>query len=229
MIIPHGKYYYIFYKKHHAKDGDHPIGMTTYSPPKPGGAFLLNSNAIDAWQVLGEFAYIKMLITVILDKRNQVLQASGHLKVGHGPISHELRNIKYARKFFRLTKSLKVFVKAFMNVNSMSLVAYPVGQHNDHFNAGGESPENKITFIIKGVAGRGRGGSLFDNGYVFALLDWQHTTRTARKFYVTHAQEMGLGPIQSSGAQRILDDFFENGGRNGRSWKRLFNKYMSNS
>jgi len=114
-----------------------------------------------------------------------------------------------------------------MNVNSMSLVAYPVGQHNDHFNAGGESLENKITFIIKGVAGRGRGGSLFDNGYVFALLDWQHTTRTAHKFYVTH--EMGLGPIQSSGAQRILDDFFENGGRNGRSWKRLFNKYMSKS
>lgn len=203
--------------------------MTTYAPPKPGGAFVLNSNAIDTWSILGEFAYIKMLVTLILDKHNKVLQASGNLKVGHGPISHELRNIKYARKFFRLTKSLKVFVKAFMNVNSMSLVAYPVGQHNDHFNAGGESLENKITFLIKGVNGQGRGGSLFDIGYVFALLDWQHQTRTARKFYVTHAQEMGLLPIASSGAQRILDNFFEQGGRNGRAWKRLYNKYMSNS
>ena len=143
--------------------------MTTYAPPKPGGAFVLNCNAIDTWPILGEFAYIKMLITVILDKHNKVLQASGNLKVGHGPISHELRNIEYARKFFRLTKSLKVFVKAFMNVNSMSLVAYPVGQHNDHFNAGGESLENKITFLIKGVNGGGRGWSLFDKGLCICI------------------------------------------------------------
>jgi hypothetical protein len=108
-----------------------------------------------------------------------------------------------------------------VNVNSMSLVAYPVGQHNDHFNAGGESLEIKISFIIKGVNGQGREGSLFDIGYVFALLDWQHKTRTAYKFYVTHAQEMGLLPIGSNGAQRTLDHFFEEGGRNGRSWKRL--------
>jgi hypothetical protein len=46
--------------------------MTTYAPPKPGGAFVLNSNAIDTWSILGEFAYIKMLVTLILDKHNKV-------------------------------------------------------------------------------------------------------------------------------------------------------------
>lgn len=88
-----------------------------------------------------------------------------------------------------------------MNVNSMSLVAYPVGRHNDYFNAGGESLENKVTFVMKGVTGQGRGRSLFDNGCVFALLDWQHEKRTAHKFYVTHAQEIGLSPTASSGSQ----------------------------
>ena len=59
-----------------------------------------------------------------------------------------------------------------MNVNSMSLVAYPVGLHHDHFNAGGESLENKITFVLKGCNGLTRKRRItFNNEFVFALLD----------------------------------------------------------
>ena len=209
LIIPHGKFYFVLYTKHKAKDGDHPIKITTYAPPKPGGALVLNSNAIDAWPILSDFAYIKMLVTLILQQRNEAFQQKGKPQVGHGSIGYELRYIEYARKFYLHKKSFKAFVKAFMNVNSMSLVAYPVGQHHDHFNAGGESLVNKITFVHNGLKGStGQGGSLFNHGFVFALLDWRYERRTARRWYVTHVEEMGLGLSEPHGAQQILDRCF---------------------
>ena len=217
------------YTKQKAKDGEHPIGITTYAPPKLGGSFVLNGNAINAWPILGDFAYIKMLVTLILQRRNEELIKQGKPQVGHGPIIHELGNIEYAGKFFGHTKSFKAFVKAFMNVNSMSLVAYPVGQHNDHFNAGGESLENNITFVMKGnTRSTGRGGSLFDHGFVFALLDWCYEKRSARRWYVTHAEEMGLGPPVAQGAQWIMNEYFATA-ENGGFYENLWNEYMSNS
>ncbi len=89
LIIPHGKFYFILFTKHKAKDGEHPIGINTYAPPKPGGALVLNSNAIDAWSILGDFAYIKMLVTLILQRRNEAFQETGKPQVGHGPIGYE--------------------------------------------------------------------------------------------------------------------------------------------
>ena len=54
----------------------------------------------------------------------------------------------------------------------MSLVSWPVGQHNDYFHGGGESLENKITFVVPSSRDSlGRRGSLFGRGYVFALMD----------------------------------------------------------
>ena len=229
LIIPHKKFYYIFYTKHKAKVGKHPIGFTTYAPPKPGGSFVLNGNALDAWPVLGDFAYAKMLVTLIIHRLNEEFVSQNEPQVGWGPIIYEMKNIDYARKFFSRTKSFKAFVKAFMNVNSMSLVAYPVGLHHDHFNAGGESLENKITFVLKDCNGStGRGGSLFNNAFVFALLDWHYETRSARRFNVTHAEEMGLGPIASHGAPKILQDYFTTD-INGPYYQGLYQEYMSNS
>jgi hypothetical protein len=43
LIIPHKKFYYIFYTKHKPKEDKHPIGFTTYAPPKPGGSFVLKA------------------------------------------------------------------------------------------------------------------------------------------------------------------------------------------
>jgi hypothetical protein len=116
----------MFYTKQKVKEGKHPIGVTTYAPPKPGGSFILNGNALDAWPVLGDFAYIKMLVTLILHRLNEEFVSINASQVGWGPIIYELKNIEYARKFFSRTGSFKAFVKAFMNVNSMSLVALVV-------------------------------------------------------------------------------------------------------
>ena len=170
-----------------------------------------------------------MLVTLIIHRLNEEFVSQSKPQVGWGPISYELKNIDYARKFFARTRSFKAFVKAFMNVNSMSLVAYPVGLHHDHFNAGGESLENKITFVLKGCNGlTGRGGSLFNNEFVFAFLDWCYEKRSARRFYVTHAEEMGLGSISSHGAGKILQDYFTNN-VNGPFYQELYQEYMSNS
>jgi hypothetical protein len=36
LIVPHKKYSYILYSKHAPASDEHPIGLTTYPPPKPG-------------------------------------------------------------------------------------------------------------------------------------------------------------------------------------------------
>ena len=65
----------------------------------------------------------------------------------------------------------------------MSLVAWPVGQHNDYLHEGGESLENKITSVVPSFRDSlGKGGSLFGRGYVFALLDWQFALQKACGF-----------------------------------------------
>ena len=79
-----------------------------------------------------------------------------------GPIENELVNIRYARGLFANNQSFRLLCKAFISVNSMSLVVYPVGQHNDHFNENAESLENKITFVNPSISGSvRRGGAPF--------------------------------------------------------------------
>lgn len=74
LIIPHDKQYYLLYSKHKPDKEDHPIGITTYGPPKPGGSLMINGNAIDEWPIIGEFAYVKMIATLILNRLNVILQ-----------------------------------------------------------------------------------------------------------------------------------------------------------
>ena len=136
LILPHEKQYYILYSKHKVKDGKHPIGITTYAPPKPGGSLMINGNALDEWPILGEFAYAKMICTLTLKRLNEFHLQSGLCPVATGPIQHEMKSIAYSCQTFQFTKSYKSFCKAFISVNIMSLVAWPVGQHNDHFNKG---------------------------------------------------------------------------------------------
>ncbi len=73
------------------------------------------------------------------------------------------------------------FLCAFNDFNSASLVTTNVGVHNDTFHQHAESLENKVLFTIPRESIIGRGGSLHRrNGtedIVFALLDWDSTTR----------------------------------------------------
>ena len=145
------KIYFIFYTKHDPGDDDHPIARTTYAPPKPGGSFIINGNAIDNWPVIGKFAYLKMIATLTLKRLNEKRKMLNLPPVAEGPILQEFENIEYCRLIFNITGSYRTFIEAFISVNSMSLVAWPVGQHNDHFSKDGESLENKITFVVHSV------------------------------------------------------------------------------
>ena len=69
---------------------------------------------------------------------------------------------------------------------------------------------------------------MFDHGFVFALLDWRYEKLTARRWNETHAEDMGIGPPASCGAQRIMKNYFS-GGDNGRFYEGLWNEYLSNA
>ena len=66
------------------------------------------------------------------------------------------------------------FIAAFNHLNHYSMVAYPIGMHEDHFH-NGECLENKILFTLPRLknGSLGRGGSLLEDRFVFALLDWK--------------------------------------------------------
>ena len=123
LIIPHKKYYYIMYSKQNPNDDEHPIGIATYAPPKPGGSFLLNGNAMDAWPVLGEFAYMKMVAALTLNRFNEIRSEQDMSLLAVRPIANKLDNIEYARLLFNISGSYRSLVTAFMSVNSISLIA----------------------------------------------------------------------------------------------------------
>ena len=113
---------------------------------------------------------------------------------------------------------------SFMSVNSMSLVVDAKGQHNDYFNKGGESLENKILLVLNDpeLKGIGRGGSLQSAGYVMALLDWQCQSRTVRSFFVAHADQIGMNPNDSCAQQRLTQYVSTN--QNG-PWEQIYKRY----
>lgn len=158
---------------------------------------------------------------------NEINLFSDKPMVAQGPIENEMMNIEYARRVFQLTGgSYRAFCKAHMSVNSMTLVAHPVGQHFDYFHKGGESLENKILFVVPSIKNSlGRGGSFIGRQFVFALLDWQKKSLSARKFYVTHADDMGMGPVQPRNAQQLLNDYFSSH-PNGEQWRSQYNLFV---
>ena len=113
-----------------------------------------------------------------------------------------------------------------MSVNSMTLVAHSVGQHYDYFHKGAESLENKILFVVPSIKHcLGRGGSFIGRQFVFALLDWQYKSLSARRFYATHADDMGMGPVEPRGALNKLTNYFATE-PNGEHWRNIFNNFL---
>ena len=55
-----------------------------------------------------------------------------------------------------------------------------------------------------------------------ALLDWQWQTRTARSFFVAHADEMGMN-ASDHGAQRRLTQYFETNPN--IPWEHIWERY----
>jgi hypothetical protein len=230
LIIPSKKFYSVYYMRNKTdpETSQHPVAYHKYSPPKPGGSFMLDGTILNYFKIIGEFGYLKMVVTLLLQTMNdQCLDIMGY-PVCKGPIHYEMRNIDYARGAFQINKSYASLCKAFISVNSMTLISWPVGQHNDHFSKNVESLENKILFVVPSEKkSNGRGGSLIGSQFVFALLDWRSTNRQARRFYVTHATDMGIGPPQNLNAQRHLTEYFNTGTKEAKYWQNQFNNFLS--
>lgn len=229
LILRAPRWYWIVYTRQNPKHGENKIACYRYAPPQIGGSVLLQGSIIDYFPIIGEFCYCKMIATLVYNKMNHSCLDVIKLPFATEAIRTELESIKYARQVFGIKGSYSAFCRAFLTCNSVSLVAYPVGQHNDHFNKNGESLENKILFCLPSSDGNhGRGGALVGDKYVFALLDWRYQSKTCRRFYVTHANDMGIGPVQPTGSQQRLENFFRSGGTEGRTWSSIFNNQHGN-
>jgi len=206
-IVRNKYFYHIFYKKIQPKPGTNHIALITYSPPKDGGSFLLNPAAMEHFPFLGEFSYLKMVATLVILELN-LLRVSENLQpIASGPLISEMTKIRYARSVFVSSgRSYYAFIANSNACNSFSLVAYFVGIHNDYFRQNAESLENKILIEVPCIQGRtGRGGSLFRSKFVFALLDWEHGTRTHCLWYVANAARLGLDPRRPCRQRTLLE------------------------
>jgi len=226
LILPGEKQYWIFYKRHKKKIGRSPIAMYKYSPPQTGGAIKLHPNVLDVFPVIREFEYVKMISVLLLHEINERETFLSGKPISRNAVACELASISYARKIFHLTESYSAMCKNYLACNSMSVVAWPVWQHHDHFHKHGEAIENKMLFVIKSISNRlGRGGSL-KKEFVFGLLDWSYQTRSARDFYTANAVAIGLGQPEPRHAEQRLAGYFELGGDTGSRWRNLYNDFM---
>ena len=127
--------------------------------------------------VLADFQYTKMWTVMIIDSLNKHRKINDHQPVTAGPIQHEYNKILESRKKYDASPQkdkMHHFITAFTRLHKFSMVAYPVGMHDDHFRLDDESLENKILFTIPSFQKDfyGRGGSVVGDRFVFALLDW---------------------------------------------------------
>ena len=191
----------------------------------------LYGTMIDVYPVIGEFCYTntKMISVLMFDEMNRNhLDILGGCQCSPAAVKAELHKIAYARDVFKINRSYAAMCKAFLSCNSMSMVTYPVGQHQDQFHQKSESIENKILFVIPDVKhGIGRGGSMLRNRFVFALVDWTSAARTTRRFYVNHSIDMGLGPAQPKDAQRRLTEYFNQNTSQSRMWRRQYQQFIT--
>jgi hypothetical protein len=229
LILQDSKYYWIFYSKHNKKLESHPIAHIKYTPPNIGGSVRLEGSMIDFFPIIGEFCYCKMLVALIYDQMNKNYLDVTCQPVATEPLRSELKSIEYARGAYSISGSYSAFCRSFLSCNSMTLVTWPVGEHNDHIHRNGEEFENKLLLVLPSIKDTvGRGGSFLGNQYVFGLLDWKYFSKTVRTFYVNHANDMGIGPPHASNSKSHLEDFFEHGGSAGEQWARQFNQMYEN-
>ena len=149
-------------------------------------------NCINLHPILSELTYVKMFSVSILTEYNFQRVMNGEPPVAIGPLTREKKNMDMARLMYSTAKTNPMFslIRHYNSCNKFSMVAYPVGMHNDHFHLARESLENRILLCLsdhgqRGKKGQvrnligeftrnkiGRGGSLVGERYVYALLDW---------------------------------------------------------
>ena len=168
--------YFVVYHRCNPDTSSSTFTHVEYCPPKDGGQFTMPDVFLSMHPILGDVTYCKMLSVMILNSLNEYRLNNNEEPTAVGPIEHEMKNIDIARqKYSSSSKSKRMhnFIVAFNHLNRYSMVAYPVGMHEDHF-TNGECLENKILFTLPRPrnGSLGRGGSLLGDRFVFALLDW---------------------------------------------------------
>ena len=177
VIIRGTDRYYIVYHRCNPKTSSSTFTHVEYCPPKDGGQFTMPDVFLSMHPVLGDVTYCKMLSVMILNSLNEYRLKNNEQPTAVGPIDHEMKNIDIARQEYSSSSEsnrMHNFISAFNQLNQYSMVAYPVGMHEDHFR-NGECLENKILFTLPRLknGSLGRGGSLLGDRFVFALLDWK--------------------------------------------------------
>ena len=79
-----------------------------------------------------------MIAKLLFQKLNNSFIEIIQSKFAVGAINSELMSIEYSRRIFETSGSYAAMVRAYLSCNSMSLVTWSVGQHNDQFNKKGE-------------------------------------------------------------------------------------------
>ena len=83
---------------------------------------------------------------------------SGDASIAIGPLTGEKTNIDMARSHYTTTKTnfMHTLIRCYNTCNKSSMVAYPVGMHNDHFHLGRESLEDRILLCLSEYVERGQ-------------------------------------------------------------------------
>jgi hypothetical protein len=135
-----------------------------YSPVHDGGAFKPTPRLVKVFPFLYDFAEAKVISALLLDQVNK----KAPFLIHQAAVEKEVGVIAACD-----CTSRKLLLRDFINRNTHTIVAHPVGYHQDTFSGQQHSLENKMCFVVpkKRSTGMGRGGAGPTN-YVVALLDW---------------------------------------------------------
>jgi hypothetical protein len=154
------------YKQKHGRGRSKKIA---YSPPRRGGVFKVDIALMTDFPFFFDFAEAKIMSAIIC---KQITCTTG-LSIHPSAVKNELAAFKHAvdnpERTFR--NSRKSILATFVLNAQHTLVTHPVGYHRDYFKERQAKLENKKCFILKGIAGHGRGGG-GGKGLCFAILDW---------------------------------------------------------
>ena len=126
---------------------------------------------------IAEMIYLKTLVVSILNSLNSYHLQLGQLPVAWGPLEFENKSLERARHVYKTSgheEAMVCFLNTIKSFNHYSMMAYPVGIHQDYFKHGKESLENKILLCLNPNVHHsiGRGGCIVGRSFVYALLDW---------------------------------------------------------
>ena len=184
------------------------VKHVTYSTPRIGGSFQMQSTLIKESDLLQQFIMTKPLAAVIIkeiERKRYGKRICNEVRVCPHAVNNELENASKAREYVnglyndmskhcteRKRDFYQFYSKKFVK---FTLVSHPVGQHLDAFPNKNPSLEIRLCFThaVDSSGSYGRGGNGLHN-FTWALLDWQLPKEKKKKTTVKNTQPI---PVQS--------------------------------